>query len=115
MTIVNEQEKFNSKQQIIVNKQDKLGKSFTTPAKIRRKKKTFGITSCVRRNFMNNLDIKRNMLVYSYLLEKTEIGSSRKNKRLRSVLERMMAEPDDLGEDYWGEFSKILSENKFKI
>lgn len=38
-----------------------------------------------------------------------------KNRRLLAVLEKLSARPDELGEDWWDEFDKLLRENRFRV
>ena len=45
----------------------------------------------------------------------TERKISQKNLKLIEFLDQWMAEPDDLGEDFWKEFCEDLEKNRFTI
>ena len=44
-----------------------------------------------------------------------EHKTSQKNLRLIQFLDRWMAEPDDLGEEFWNEFCEDIEQNRFTI
>ena len=44
-----------------------------------------------------------------------EHKASQKNLRLIKFLDRWMAEPDDLGEEFWNEFCEDIEQNRFTI
>ena len=45
----------------------------------------------------------------------TEPKISQKNLKLIKFLDQWMTEPDDLGEEFWKEFSKDIEKNRFTI
>ena len=54
-------------------------------------------------------------LIQSLHLYIIEHKTSQKNLRLIKFLDQWMAEPDDLGEDFWNEFCEDIEKNRFTI
>jgi len=54
-------------------------------------------------------------LMQSLHLYSIEYKTSQKNLRLIKFLGQWMAEPDDLGEDFWNEFFEDIEKNRFTI
>lgn len=54
-------------------------------------------------------------LMQSLHLYIIEHKTSQKNLRLIKFLEQWMAEPDDLGDDFWNEFCEDIEKNRFTI